>query len=92
MVVRVLDNSKYLERRAAQADAAEAQRDCLVAQNLRRWKAIDQAVLQLRTVSQLNVESTLDAEALGGLLESLALSLEEANRVRSTDEEANEIA
>jgi 3-dehydroquinate dehydratase len=86
-VVRVLDNTSYLEKRAAQADAAEARLDALVAQSMRRYSAIEQAVRRLRAVVTLNSERTVSRASIDELLEEVALSLEEANRIRATDEE-----
>lgn len=86
-VIRVLDKTNYVEHRAAQCDAAEAQRDALVAQNLRRYQAIEQATRRLRAVGQLALDRTVSRVAINELLEEIALSLEEANRISSTDKE-----
>ncbi|MGB7925554.1 MAG: hypothetical protein WCF57_20115 [Pyrinomonadaceae bacterium] len=85
--IRATDNLAYVERRAEQADAAEAQRDRLVAQNIRRYQAINDAVRRLRAVGQHTLDRTVSRPAIDELLEEVARTLEEANQMRATDTE-----
>jgi hypothetical protein len=85
----VLDHVSYVERRMLQADDAEARLDAAVGQAARRHAAIEQAIRRIRAVDILNRQCTLTRMSLTELLEEIARGLEEANRVRATDEGNN---
>lgn len=87
--ISVYDNPGYVERRARQADEAEARVDAIVAQAARRHAAIDVAVRRVRGVQALNKQGTITRDMLEELLGEIAGDLEIANKVRATDEGNN---
>lgn len=86
--LNTLDNRLYVERRAERYDDAQARVEAAAAQAARRHVAISKAVMRLRAVASLTADRVFDRAAVNELLAEIALDLETANRVRSTDREA----
>jgi len=85
--MRIFDDETMVERRARDADRAEARIDALASQAARRFVAIEEAVRRVRAVAELNVSGTLPRRQVNELLEEIVRALEEANRIRAADTE-----
>jgi hypothetical protein len=83
-----LDHDSYVEKRLQDGRRAEARRDAVVAQAMRRHQAIEEAIRRVRRVEELNRSCTLTRANLSECLEGIARDLQTANQVRATDTEA----
>jgi hypothetical protein len=83
----ILDHTSYVERRLRDADDAEARVDAVAAQAARRHLAIELAQRRIAGVRELLGQRALITSAsLDELLCEIARDLENANKVRASDE------
>lgn len=80
-----LDNDLYFDRREERANEAEAQRDALVGQNVRRYKAIMEAVRRIGVIKKSLRARGLANKSLVETLDEITSALEKANQVRAQD-------